>query len=110
MIVQWQAQLMFGVAAALEGLVGADLIAQIVQFAIGRGQLIAEFAVEPLALEVALLAGDPFMQPHMRCDDKLRHTVLRSPVATIIRPGWTAEAHSLGHHSGAIVTSPFIFG
>jgi hypothetical protein len=42
-----------GTAPAFEGLIGADLVAEIVQLPILGGQLIAEFVFEPLALEIA---------------------------------------------------------
>ena len=60
-----------GVAAALESLVGADLVAEIVELAVGRGQLVAELVVEPLAVEIPFVARHPFVQAHMRRDDEV---------------------------------------
>src|SRR5689334_13125620 len=93
-----------GAAPALEGLIGADLIAEIVQFAVRRGQLVAEFAVEPLALEIAFVAGDPLVQPHMRRDDELRHAVLRSLRSHYSDPRLIAESFATGRgsRSGAV--------
>src|SRR5204863_7668436 len=33
----------------------------------------AELVIEPLAVEIALVARRPFVQPHMRRDDEFRH-------------------------------------
>jgi hypothetical protein len=70
-----------GIAAALEGLVRPDLIAEVVDMA-GRcrGKLIAELVIEAFAVEIALVARYPFVQPHMRRDDEFRHGV--SPEAS----------------------------
>src|SRR5438477_13036388 len=57
-------------AAALERLEGADLVALVMVRPAGRLDQLAEFVVEPLILEVALLLGDPFLQPEMRLDDE----------------------------------------
>ena len=51
-----------GAAPALEGLIGADFVAKIVQPAACRDQLVAEFIFEPLAVEITFVAGDPFVR------------------------------------------------
>src|SRR5438477_10269277 len=68
-------------AAALERLEGADLVALVVVRPAGRLDQLAEFVVEPLILEVALLLGDPFLQPEVRLDDEflLGHRALLIP-------------------------------
>src|SRR5215469_3140208 len=63
-----------GAAPALKGLVGTDLVTKVVQLAACRDQLIAEFVFEPLAVEITLVAGNPFMQPHVWGDDKFSHS------------------------------------
>jgi hypothetical protein len=68
--VQWQAPLM---SQALDGLVGADLVAEMVTLALVRGHGLAELIVESFGFEVALFLGHPFVQPEMRADDELGH-------------------------------------
>jgi len=64
-----------GAAPAFEGLIRPQLVAEIVKLAVRRGQLVAELILEPLAFEVALVAGDPFVQSHMRRDNEFGHSV-----------------------------------
>src|SRR5262245_29430957 len=61
-----------GLAAALEGLKRADLVAEIVRGTVARLDGLTEFVVESLGFEVALLLRDPFVQPEVRFDQK-RH-------------------------------------
>src|SRR6185312_13983636 len=63
-------------AALLEGLVGADLVAQIVALTVLGDELVAELVVESFRGEITLLLGDPLLQPHMRRDDELCHGFL----------------------------------
>jgi len=60
-------------AAALEGLVGADPVAEVVQPAGRRAELVLKLAVEPLGREIPLVARHPLMQAHMRRDDEFGH-------------------------------------
>ena len=60
-----------GLAALLEGLIGADLVALCrATLPSGRLHFLAEFVVQAFVLEVALLLGDPFLQPEVRLDDE----------------------------------------
>ena len=71
--VQWQAQLTSARAAPLEGLVGADLVAEVVVRVPSVDVTVAELVVEPLGREIALLLGDPLVQPEVRRDDEPGH-------------------------------------
>ena len=62
-----------GRPARLERLVGAHLVAAVVDLAVRRLDQLAEDVVEALRREVALLLGDPFLQAEVRLDDELRH-------------------------------------
>src|SRR5205807_9620342 len=65
-----------------------SLVAEIVDAAgRRRGELVAERVIEPLAVEIALVARHPFVQPHMRCDDRSEeHTSeLQSPCNLVCR-------------------------
>src|SRR5204862_262604 len=80
------------VAAALKGLIGADLVAEIVDPAgRGRRELVAELAIEPFVPEIALVARHPFMEAHMRRYDEFRHVFLPKP-----RPHLTLAAAPAG--------------
>src|SRR5436190_4932112 len=70
-------------AAALEGLIGADLVALVVVRAAGRLDQFAEFVVEAFVPEVALLLGDPFLQPEVRLDDEFVLGHWRSPLLLV---------------------------
>ena len=75
-----------GVAAALEGLVGADPFATlVVVLATGRADQLEKLVIESLVGEVALLFGDPFLQPEMRLDDKFRHVCFLLNLGTSFR-------------------------
>ena len=56
--------------AFFEGLVGADLVAEVMHMIGRRAQLVLKRVDEPLVVEIALFNSYPFMKPHMRCDDK----------------------------------------
>ncbi len=58
-------------AAFLERLKGADLVALVVDLAAGGLHLLAEFVVQTFILEVALLLRDPLLQAEVRLDDEL---------------------------------------
>src|SRR5262249_60247373 len=58
-------------AAALERLHGTDLVALVVVRAVGRLDQLLEDVVEAFVPEVALLLGDPFLQPEVWLDDEL---------------------------------------
>ena len=61
-------------ASLLEGLVGAHLVGGGVLFRRVPGAVVvAELVVEALVAEVALLLGDPFLQPEVRRDHEFRH-------------------------------------
>jgi hypothetical protein len=58
-------------AAPLEGLIGADLDAQVVPPGLVlRAEVLAELVVEALRGEISLLLGDPLLKPKMRRDDE----------------------------------------
>src|SRR5215469_9553871 len=62
-----------GISPSLDRLIGANLVAEVVD-PLGWGrELIAEFVVKPLAVEIPLVARYPLVQPHMRGDNKLGH-------------------------------------
>src|SRR6185437_16240440 len=63
-------------AALLQRLVGADLVALVVDLAVGLLHQLLEDVIEALVLEVALLLRDPFLQPEVRFDDEFAHTFL----------------------------------
>ena len=63
-------------AARFQRLIGADLVAELMAAARARIQGFAELVVETLGGEIALLLGDPFLQPEMRSDDEFRHGFL----------------------------------
>ena len=65
-----------GLPARLERLVGADLVALVVDRAVRRLHQLAEDVVEPLLREVALLLGHPLLQAEVRLDDESRHVTL----------------------------------
>src|SRR5262245_25931306 len=111
-------------AALLEGLVGADLVAQVMDLAVLRRGLLAKLVSEPLRGEIALFLGHPFVQPEMRGDDELGHVGLLVvfPAATTImaasarwhfrafagrrgvtfrrKPGWAAARRRAGSPGG----------
>ncbi len=57
-------------AAGFERLIGAHLVADVMARAAARIHGLAEFVIEPLGGEIALLLRDPFVQPEMRRDDE----------------------------------------
>src|SRR5262245_52862859 len=78
-----------GGTALLEGLEGADLVALVVMRSAGRLNKLAELVVEAGFPEVALLLGNPFLQPEMRLDHELAHfcnSCIRRVVMPIIAP------------------------
>src|SRR6185503_20654318 len=78
-----------GLAALLDRLEGADLVAlDVVGAAAGADELL-ELVVEALGAEVALLLGDPLLQTEMRLDDELGHCAL--PMRIGVRPLTTAH-------------------
>src|SRR5215475_9425077 len=78
-----------GLASVLDALEGA-LIDLVVVLALGRADQLAEFIVEPLGAEIALLLGDPFLQAEMRFDHEFRHASLRG--GRSIAPGFSLTA------------------
>ena len=64
-------------AAFLERLIGADLVALVVNLAVGRAHQLAEFVFEAFLAEIVLLLRHPFLQAEMRFDEEFRH--VRSP-------------------------------
>src|SRR6185312_17091269 len=68
-------------ASLLDALEGAFVRLVVVLAFAGADQL-AEFIVEPLGAKIALLLGDPFLQPEMRFDHEFRHAF----------PPWRARA------------------
>ena len=99
MTVQWQAQLTLALAALLDSLIRADLVALVVVLAVGRLDQLAEDVVEAFVFEVALLFGDPFLQPEMRFDDEffLGHACLSS------RPSARRELPDLSFTPAAVI-------
>ena len=80
-------------AALLECLIGAGLrTVLVVRLALGGFDGLLEHVVEALVAEVALLVGDPFLQPEVRLDDELLlrhgdlHFVRRSRISCSARP------------------------
>src|SRR5207302_930128 len=63
-----------GGAALLEGLVSADLIAQVVPLTFFRDQLVAKLVVEAFGREVAFGFGHPLLQAHVRRNDEFCHS------------------------------------
>ena len=59
--------------AFFEGLEGAELVALLVVFRVLRIEGLAEFVVQAFRSEVALLLGNPFMEPEVGLDDELGH-------------------------------------
>jgi hypothetical protein len=59
-----------GLASLLEGLIGADLRALVVNLAVGGLHLLAEHVVETFVREVALLLRHPFLEPEVGIDDE----------------------------------------
>ena len=57
--------------------IGADLVALVVDLAVGRLAPARGIRIEPFVLEIALLLGDPFLQAEMRFDDEFGHVFLR---------------------------------
>jgi hypothetical protein len=68
-------------AAFLERLIGADLVALVVNLAIGCAHQLAKFVLEAFLAEIVLLFGYPFLQAEVGFDDELRHFC--SPFTTI---------------------------
>ena len=62
-----------GLAALLDRLEGADLVALDVMGAAAGADELLELVIEALGAEVALLLGDPLLQAEMRLDDELGH-------------------------------------
>src|SRR6185295_9089593 len=60
-------------APALESLVRANSVAKVMALSVGRRQLLAKLVGEAGVAEVALLLGNPLVQPHVRCDDECGH-------------------------------------
>ena len=75
-MVQWQAPLTLQVRPASKRLIGADLVAELWPLPDARIHRLAEFVIETFGGEIALLLGDPFLQPEMRRDDEFRHGLL----------------------------------
>jgi hypothetical protein len=59
-----------GGAALLKSLKSADAVAEVVPFAVGRVEFVAEGVIEAFLAKVALFFGDPFLKPHVRSDDE----------------------------------------
>src|SRR5580704_8836000 len=60
-------------APLLKSLISAELVAQVVLLAFLRVQLVAELVIEAFGGEITLLFGDPFLQAHVRGNNKLGH-------------------------------------
>src|SRR5579864_4618350 len=86
-------------AALLDGLVGHDLVAEVVTLAVLGDELVAEFVVEALGGEVALLLGDPLLEPHMRRDHEFGHGFLLSGFCSIRTHFSRRHARESGHPS-----------
>ena len=92
-------------AALLERLEGADLVALGVDFAAGRAHLFAEFVVEAFGAEISFFLGHPFLQAEMRFDQKFRHGCLPGLIAKLAR---TLTFQPQVHNSRKFVTDPTI--
>ena len=58
--------------AFFKGLVSANLVTKIMHMVGGRFQLVFERIDQLLIIEIALFNGNPFLKPHMRCNNKFR--------------------------------------
>ena len=76
MTVQWQAQLTFALRPSSNDWIGADLVALVVNLAVGRAHQLAEFVVQAFLAEIVFFLRHPFLQAEMRFDDEFRHVVL----------------------------------
>ena len=87
-------------AALLEGLIGADLVAEMVRRSRLRAHGLAELVVEPFGGEIALFLGDPFLQAEMRRDDEFAHRFLLAATLRAI----AARKPGFRYRPGAVIS------